>query len=489
SDSNMIGIIVGSLGGPISEANDAFLSMAGYSCADLEAGALQWTAMTPGEYQAADADALREIAHHGASRPYEKEYLRKDGTRVQVLMGLALLEGSSDTFIAFVLDLAEQKRIERELHAASKAKDHFLAVLSHELRTPLTPVLSLVQVLEEDESLADDTREFVDIIRRNVELEARLIDDLLDLTRVIQGKLMLQLAEIDVEHVIHQVLDICRADLDAKSLDLTVEWRAARSLMHGDSARLHQVFWNLLKNAAKFTPAGGAISIISYNHHDRIVVEVSDSGTGIDPEILPSIFNPFEQGTVQVTRRFGGLGLGLTISRSLIELHGGMITAASEGKDHGATFTVDLPLMVDAGHADDTPVENIPAFVAGNGPAIRRILLVEDHADTRRTIKKLLESRGYEVKDVGAIADALDAAASAPAKFDLLISDIGLPDGTGSELIAKLREREPIHGIAMSGYGMDHDIQRSLEAGFSSHIVKPVVFQQLIEEILRLQPA
>ncbi|MEO5930752.1 MAG: histidine kinase dimerization/phospho-acceptor domain-containing protein, partial [Candidatus Kapaibacterium sp.] len=208
SDSNMIGIIVGSLGGPISEANDAFLSMAGYSCADLEAGALQWTAMTPEEYQAADADALREIASHGASRPYEKEYLRKDGTRVQVLMGLALLEGSSDTFIAFVLDLVEQKRIERELHAASKAKDHFLAVLSHELRTPLTPVLSLVQVLEEDESLADDTREFVDIIRRNVELEARLIDDLLDLTRVIQGKLMLQLAEIDVEHVIRQVLDI-----------------------------------------------------------------------------------------------------------------------------------------------------------------------------------------------------------------------------------------------------------------------------------------
>ncbi|MEO6046823.1 MAG: ATP-binding protein, partial [Candidatus Kapaibacterium sp.] len=268
------------------------------------------------------------------------------------------------------------------------------------------------------------------------------------------------------------------------------EWRAARSLMHGDSARLHQVFWNLLKNAAKFTPAGGAISIISYNHHDRIVVEVSDSGTGIDPDILPSIFNPFEQGTVQVTRRFGGLGLGLTISRSLIELHGGIITAASEGKDLGATFTVDLPLMVDASHADDTSVEKKNAGITvGNGPAIRRILLVEDHADTRRTIKKLLESRGYEVKDVGAIADALDAAASAPVKFDLLISDIGLPDGTGSELIAKLREREPIRGIAMSGYGMDHDIQRSLEAGFSSHIVKPVVFQQLIDEILRLQSA
>jgi PAS domain S-box-containing protein len=487
ADSNMIGIIVADVHGEITEANDAFLGMIGYGRADFEAGSFRWNGMTPQEYAEADARAIEEILALGACRPFEKEYFRSDGSRVPVLLGGALVEGSRDTLIAFVLDLGDLKRIERRLQEASRAKDRFLAVLSHELRTPLTPVLSLVQVMAEDPELPEMAREYVDIIRRNVELEARLIDDLLDLTRVMQGKFPLHLTHVDVEQLIYQVVAICREDIDARDITLTIDWSATRGGVRGDSARLHQVFWNLLKNAAKFTPPAGSIAIRARNDAaGRLLVQVTDSGIGIEPEILPKIFNAFEQGDKGVTQRFGGLGLGLAITRSVVALHDGQITAESQGRDRGSTFTVVLPtegsgeehVTGDCGAADGEPEER------ALDPAACRILLVEDHADSREMIARLLRGRGYEVHTATTIVAALETAALH--EPDLIISDIGLPDGSGTDLIEALRGRGPVRAIAISGFGMDENIRQSLAAGFAEHLTKPVTLQRLIEAIRRL---
>jgi len=487
SDANMIGIIVANVYGRITEANDAFLGMVGYGRDEIGGEDLQWNAMTVPAYRDADAVALREILANGACRPFEKEYVRKDGSSVPVLFGGALLEGSNDTIVAFVLDLSAQKRIEHELQEANRAKDHFLAVLSHELRTPLTPVLSLVQVLVEDDTLPDILREYIDIIRRNVELEARLIDDLLDLTRVMQGKLSLHLTRIDTEQLVDQVMEICRTDIDEKKIAVTIDWRAANGSVRGDSARLHQVFWNLLKNAAKFTPSGGAITIRSYNDdRGRLRIEVADTGIGIEPEMLPKIFNAFEQGGRGVTQRFGGLGLGLAITRSLVELHGGSIGVVSAGRDQGSTFNVTLPTIEPVAVADGERPGGESRDTAGEPCTTYRILLVEDHTDSRTTITRLLENRGYEVLTATNIAAALQVASDTD--FDLLISDIGLPDGSGMDLMRALRERGQVRGIAISGFGMEENIRQSIEAGFSEHLTKPIVFQHLLEAIRRICP-
>ncbi len=248
-------------------------------------------------------------------------------------------------------EIEERRRTEGELQkamavaqAASSAKDQFLAALSHELRTPLTPVLATISMLEEDDTIPADLLPFIQIIRRNIELEARLIDDLLDLTRITKGKLQLNPEPVDAHDLLRNVIGICAEELQQKRIDLRVELDARSHHIHADSARLQQVFWNLLKNAVKFTPAGQSVIVRTSDHPDGALrVEVIDSGIGIEPDVLPKIFNAFEQGEPQINRQFGGLGLGLAISRNLVHMHGGTITAASAGKGAGAHFTVVLP--------------------------------------------------------------------------------------------------------------------------------------------------
>jgi signal transduction histidine kinase/DNA-binding response OmpR family regulator len=364
--------------------------------------------------------------------------------------------------------VAQQARTEAE--RASLAKDRFLAMLSHELRTPLTPVLASVLALEEEDDVPQNIRESLQLIRRNVELEARLIDDLLDLTRIGKGKVQLSFEIVDAHTLLRNALEICQFEIEQKRLVLNTDLSATRVHLRADPARLQQIFWNLIKNAMKFTPEGGKLSIRTSNDStDQLRVEVEDSGCGIDGDLLPKIFNAFEQGE---RAQLGGLGLGLAISKALVEIHQGCISAASAGRNRGAKFTTVFPTCEKRPSRDSTH-----ALSPDSNRRSVRILLVEDHEDTNQSLTRLLRRRGYEVHPAYNVRSALELAGTE--KFDVLISDIGLPDGSGTDLLRSLSLKCPIFGIALSGFGMEDDVRQSREVGFSHHLIKPVDLNRL----------
>jgi len=396
-------------------------------------------------------------------------------------------------------DISEQKATEADLAAAKKsaenakaiaeqanrAKDHFLAVLSHELRTPLAPVVLGVSMLQDRSDLVPPVRETLEMIGRNVEMEARLIDDLLDVSRIAQGKVELQKQRVELCTVIQQAIDVCKADIEARQLEFGLDMgSAAPYWVEADVSRLQQVFWNLLKNAIKFTPKGGCMGIRCRPNESHVVVEVNDSGIGIEPEALTRVFNAFEQAERSITRQFGGLGLGLAISKALVEMHGGTIEAHSEGRNKGATFRIELPLVAPAGERKTRGVAT-----ARQRPARPlRILLVEDHGATAKMMRMVLTADGHSVEPAGDVATALELASRSD--FDLLMSDLGLPDGSGHDLMRQLRERgHTFPGIALSGYGQEDDIRRSREAGFVAHLTKPASREALVEAIAAVTAA
>jgi len=406
------------------------------------------------------------------------------------------------------MDVTRSKQIEEDLSKAKEAaetanveKDHFLAILSHELRTPLTPVLATIAMLENDETVPAQVQRELQMIRRNIELEARLIDDLLDINRIVRGKLDLHRQVVDVRSLLeHAMQNYCAGAAAKKDIRVSMEITASQTHIFVDSSRMTQVFWNLLQNACKFTPEGGAIDVRVYNEYRRmggnksivrqdpegslaeLIVQIRDSGMGISTETLPRIFNAFEQGVRSRNRSFGGLGLGLAISRAIMELHGGSITATSEGKNKGTTFFIRLHTVkaVPLRDAERRPTP-VPEPTPGRS---LRVLVVEDHADTAEQFARLLKRAGHEVICAGSIKEAQTYAMVTPAQnracaFDILISDLDLPDGSGRDLMRNLAKRYPIRGIALSGHGMKEDIQSSIAAGFSHHITKPVNWQEL----------
>jgi PAS domain S-box-containing protein len=377
----------------------------------------------------------------------------------------------------------DNARLYGRAEAASKAKDHFLAALSHELRTPLTPVLMRVAALAGSPELPAWLRADLRMVQRNVELEAKLIDDLLDLTRVSRGKLALHLEAVDVHPLLEHVVAICSEGIESRGLRIDLEPAAAEHHVWADSARLQQVFWNLLKNAVKFTPDGGRIRVASANPEPgRIAVQVIDPGIGIHPEDLPRLFNAFEQENPEITRSFGGLGLGLAICKALVDQHGGELAGWSPGRGQGATFTVALATVpAPAPAAPDGPAAGAAE------PARLRLLLVEDNVPTLEVMASLLELAGHEVKAAPDLRSARHLAASHP--FDLVVSDLGLPDGSGFDLMRDLRERYGLQGIAVSGFGMEEDLRRSRDSGFLEHLVKPVDIDKLKAAIARAASA
>jgi signal transduction histidine kinase/ActR/RegA family two-component response regulator len=380
-----------------------------------------------------------------------------------------------------------------EAEAANRAKDRFLATLSHELRTPLTPVLASVTAMLGDAATPESLRSVLEMIRRNISLEARLIDDLLDLARIRRGGLDLKREVLDAHELIKQVIAICEDDFRRAGIELGLELAAACHHVDADPIRFQQALWNLIKNAIKFTPAGGRVSVRTDDRQISpassggvLVVQVSDTGIGIEAGMIDRIFDVAQQGGTAVTRRFGGLGLGLTLSRSIIEQHGGRLTASSAGPGAGATFTIEIfsvpaPAMLADGPpaiADSSELSTSPA------PRPLRILLVEDNEDTLRFLSTMLSRRGYEVATAGDLAEALRLAFEG--EPDLLISDIELPDGNGLELMDAIRSRRPMPGIALSGFGSADDIEQSLASGFNVHLTKPVDFRRLEEVIQQI---
>jgi CheY-like chemotaxis protein len=382
-----------------------------------------------------------------------------------------------------VRDLLEQREQARqEALEANQTKDQFLAALSHELRTPLTPVLLTVAALQQQDGLDDGVIEDLALIHRNVELEAKLIDDLLDLTRITHGKLILhrQIADVD-ELLRHTVAMCCGPDVLPKKLSVDVQAHATEHHVLCDPPRIQQVLWNLMKNAVKFTPEHGRITIATRNPEPgTLQISISDTGIGVAPEVIPQIFDAFAQGDSRITKHFGGLGLGLAISKAIVDLHQGSLIVSSSGHGQGATFTLTL-------HTVDAPApEALDGRRSDTAPVLPfRILLVEDNEPTLHILTRLLTRAGHEVQGAATVAAALRLAREYP--FDLLVTDLGLPDGTGIELMQQLRAERPITGIVLSGYGMEDDVESTAAAGFHTHLTKPVEWSSLEDALRRVR--
>jgi PAS domain S-box-containing protein len=427
---------------------------------------------------------------------YETVRRRKDGTLLDISLTVSPVPDARGSIVGaskVARDITARKQAEEALRrakeqaeAANRAKDHFLAALSHELRTPLTAVRMAATALDMNAELPPALRDDVRLIRRNVDMEGVLIDDLLDLSRISSGKLRLHFERLDINELIRQVCQTCSANVFEKGIRLHSDLDENAHEVSGDPARLQQVFWNLLNNAAKFTPQGGNIYIKTENMGEdgdiSVRVIVRDTGKGIAPEILGRIFDAFEQGEASTTRQFGGLGLGLAICKTLVEQHHGTICAQSDGPDKGATFIVELPALSCEQLAASSPEQTGAGKDAGVGPL--RLMVVEDHADTAFMLSRLLRGLGHTVQTATSAAAALKLAGEEA--FDVIISDLGLPDMTGYALMKQIRGRHAIKGIAMSGYGMEEDIQKGQEAGFSDHLVKPVNLAQLEQSIQRV---
>ena len=390
------------------------------------------------------------------------------------------------TTMALSAGMAERRRVEEELQqqksiveGANRTKDHFMAMLSHELRTPLTPVISALESLETEPMQTEATRASLAMIRRNIELETQLIDDLLDFTRITRDKMQLRFVPVDAHQAVSNVVEICRTEATAKRLHVHLNLRAKNCHVTADAAKFQQIIWNLLKNAIKFTSDGGDITISSENPSETIfTVTIRDTGIGMEPEVMQRIFDPFEQGNRSFEHRFGGLGLGLAISKSLAQAHGGTLTAQSEGSNRGSTFTLSMQAL---SQGEATAVAS--KRVTESARHALKILLVDDHHDTCAALEKLLVRRGHLVAVTHDVRSAIQAAVRN--KFDLLISDIALPDGTGIELMMQLHAISKVPGIAISGFGHNGDIERSLQAGFSDHLIKPIKLDQLEAAIER----
>ena len=425
---------------------------------------------------------LREAARHGHIRDQGLR-VRKDGSTFEaevVLTALRGLNGNIRGYSKVTRDITDQIR-SREFEAeniaarkASKAKDDFLAALSHELRTPLTPALAAATYLENN--AAKLPPEFVDdvqIIKRNVRLQARLIDDLLDITRIARGKFQLHLESCDAHPIIRNAIETASSAIAAKKLKLSTKLHAKEHWIWADCIRLQQIFWNLINNAVKFTSPGGQLSIQTYNdERGRFHFDIADNGIGIEPERLRSLFKAFEQADASVTRQFGGLGLGLAISKHLVELHHGKIEAESRGRSFGATFKVTLDTLPEGVAKTDSGSKTLQ-----HARKPLRILLVEDHRDTQRTLSRLLTHFGHEVLTAGNKRGALELLDAG--NIDVLLCDVGLPDGTGYEVVSEAKRKQPIKAIAITGFGTEEDLRRSNEAGFDSHLVKPVDLHEL----------
>ncbi len=375
---------------------------------------------------------------------------------------------------------------EAQATAASRAKDAFLAALSHELRTPLNPVLLLATESAGDPQLPATVRADFETIAKNIALEARLIDDLLDITRITHGKLKLDMQPCDIHASLRDAVEMTRDEIVRKRLELQLNLAAPIYLVHGDDVRLKQVFWNILKNAVKFTPEGGKVSVdTAVSRDSELVVTITDTGIGMSAAELDGVFQAFFQGNHVIqdnNHRFGGLGLGLAISKMMVKLHAGSITATSPGRDQGTAVSILLPLLLK--HQAVTapgipPAAPVPTPLQGH-PC--RVLLVEDHPSTAEALAQLLARRKYDVQVANCLAEA--RLLSGRESFDLLISDIGLPDGTGYELMSELRAHPGLVGIALTGYGSDEDIHRSHQAGFLTQLTKPVSVQELDKVLL-----
>jgi PAS domain S-box-containing protein len=480
-DSTTDAIVVTDLNGNVRDFNEKYAKMMGVTREQLKAADVHKLRLKFSQRFKDPEGFMSQVMEIYRTKPAETfDVLEwKDGTILERYSQIQLLDRKPVGRVWSFRDVTERKRAEENLEAAkiaaenaNNAKDAFLASLSHELRTPLMPAMIAASYLAEHKGLSPEFREEVTTIWRNVQLEAQLIDDLLDVTRIMRGKIEVHHEVADVHRLVQSAVEIVKSDILKKDIDLAIDLAATERHIWADPVRIQQVFWNLINNAVKFTPAKGRIAIRTFNKGKRFVLEISDTGIGIEPERQTSIFEPFHQGGRSITRQFGGLGLGLTISKTLLDLHGGTINIESAGKNQGTTFRVGLDLLPE-------PVAPSNDGVTNGAVTSKelRLLLVDDHADTRRVLSRLLSKCGHEVITADSADKALEILDGE--RFDALISDIGLPGTSGYELMREVIKRQSLKGIALSGLGMDEDVRRSRDAGFDYHLTKPINFRDL----------
>jgi PAS domain S-box-containing protein len=488
-ESNMIGFASIDLDGRVLDANDSFLTLLGVTRDEVHAGAIRVDDFTPAEDLARSLAARRELRDAGVCEPYEKSYVRRDGRRVPVVVGSTLvpslvpMPGGGREAISFVLDISTRKRMEElnlvlraQAESANRAKDEFLAMLGHELRNPLAPILTALNLMR---LRGNDTVERErTVIERQAQHLVHLVDDLLDVSRITRGKIELRRARVELAEVVARAIEMASPLIEQRRHALAVHVAARGLALDADPARLAQVVANLLTNAAKYTEPGGRIVIHAARGGDQIELTVRDTGIGIAPDMLPHVFDLFVQEHQTLARSQGGLGLGLAIVRSLVELHGGTVAVASHGHGHGSEFVIHLPA------ADEPVVGAAPVLAVGTDrrPAIaaRRILVVDDNEDAAALLAEYLEAMGNTIRVAHDGAQALRVLEDFVPELALL--DIGLPVMDGYELAQHLRARfghERLKLIAVTGYGQESDRQKAKAASFDAHLVKPIDFARL----------
>ena len=476
------------------QQNGAHFTLLGYADDDLEG---QTPAICLGEETF--ARILKQLTETG---DYSGELVcrTKSGEERNLELSVFTMRsglGEPLCYVSINRDITARKRTEKELaqllvreraartdaEKANRLKDEFLATLSHELRTPLNAVIGWSRILKTGRLDNESAVHAIEVIERNAWAQKQIIEDILDVSRVITGKLQLHLGPVDLVSVVNAALDAVRPALEAKDIRVETDYQDGLRIIAGDIDRLQQVVWNLLSNASKFTPVGGVVTIRVNQDETYTAIEVSDTGPGIAPEFLPHVFERFRQADGSTTRTYGGLGLGLAIVRHLVELHGGMIGAQNVVSGSGAVFSVKLPLPnTEISLETPPPVASLEDNLTGAGLQSLRILVVEDELDALDLLTIDLKEHGAKVRGVASAAEALALLRSE--EFDLLISDIGMADTDGYNLIKQVRKLEGkgehIPAIALTAYARTQDRIRAITAGFNTHVAKPVEIRELV---------
>jgi len=498
-------IISKDLNGIITSWNPAAERMFGYTAAEAVGKSIRL--IIPAERQHEEDKVLTWLRRGERIDHFDTVRRRKDGTSIEISLTVSpIIDGDGRVVGASKIarDITDRKRSEAvrerllaaeqalraEAERSSRMKDEFLAILSHELRTPLTSMLGWTRVLRARKLDEIATASALEVLERNTRLMAQLIDDLLDMSRIISGKLKIEQEPVDLVTVIEAALESVRPAADAKSLQIATVLDPATGPVWGDALRLQQVLWNLLSNAVKFTPPKGKIEVSLCLENDHARITVTDTGSGIPLEILPRIFDRFRQAEEPSTgRRHGGLGLGLAIAREVVERHGGTIVAESQGPGWGSTFTVTLPMMAEG--LLRTPALSVDRYAASEEPVRLdgvRVLVVDDETDTRELLVTVLRDSGADATGATSVCQALEALLAL--NLNVLISDIGMPDEDGYELIRKVRALGPgagqIPAIALTAYARRADRHRALSAGYDLHLAKPVEPNDLARAVANL---